>query len=221
MRNVILNLIIISTLGLYLGCSKDLAIVSKTVTEAYPKITLNGTEVVVLAPGQTFTDAGATVTPAYNSSGVLDSTSAANLNIKADSVKIGTAEGIYFVPYTYRNFYGFETTIKRKVVVVSQAYTANYAGKWKRTSNSIIANWTNLGSGVHSIQDPGGANLTDDFLYVIIKNDNSVIIPAQVMASGADITGLSSISFTPTQVKYAFRAGNGVYGTAVRTFDKQ
>jgi hypothetical protein len=41
------------------------------------------------------------------------------------------------------------------------------------------------------------------------------------MASGANITGLNSISFTPTQVKYAFRAGNGVYGTAVRTFDKQ
>jgi hypothetical protein len=220
MKKNFLILILIGALTAHLGCSKDPVIVSKTVVESYPSITLNGNEVVVLAPGQTFVDAGATVSPAYNSSGALDTTAAANLSIKADSVVIGTAEGIYFVPYTYRNYYGFETTIQRKVVIVSQAYTSNYAGKWKRTTG-IIANWTNLGSGVHAIKDPGGANLTGDFLYVIIKNDNSVLVPPQTMASGAVITGLNNISFTPTQVKYAFRAGNGVYGTAVRTFDKQ
>ena len=220
MRKIVLNIIALSTVVLFIGCSKDTGNVSQTVKEAYPSITLNGSEVVVLSPGQSFTDAGATVAPAYNSSGKLDTSATSNVSIKADSVVIGTTEGIYFVPYTYRNYYGFETTIKRKVVIVSQAYTSNYEGKWKRTTG-IIATWINLGSGVHAIQDPGGANLTDDFLYVIIKNDNSVVVPEQTMASGANITGLNSISFTPTQVKYAFRAGNGVYGTAVRTFDKQ
>lgn len=221
MKKNLLILIIIGTITFQFGCSKDPANVSKTVVESYPSIQLNGNEVVVLSPGQTFVDAGATVSPAYNSSGVLDTSAVANINIKADSVVIGTSEGIYFVPYTYRNYYGFETTVKRKVVIVSQAYTSNYTGKWKRTSNGIIANWTNLGSGVHAIQDPGGANLKDDILYVIIKDNNSVVVPEQTMASGANITGLNSIAFTPTQVKYAFRAGNGVYGTAVRTFDKQ
>lgn len=222
MKKNIFKLMPLVALTLFLvGCSKDEALVSKTVTEAYPTITLNGNEVIVLTAGQTFVDPGATVAPAYNTSGTMDTSAAANLSIKADSVVIGTTEGIYFVPYTYRNYYGFETTVKRKVVIVNQAYTSNYAGKWKRSTNGVIATWTNLGSGVHAIKDPGGANLTDDILYVIIKNDNSVIVPEQDMASGAHITGLNSIAFTPTQAKYAFRSGNGVYGTAVRTFNKQ
>jgi hypothetical protein len=148
--------------------------------------------------------------------------SALQYDIKADEVNIGTKEGIYFIPYTYTNYNGFKASVKRKIVVVNSAYTSNYAGNWKRSSNGIISKWTNLGSGVHAISDPGGANLKGDILYVIIKNDNSVIIPPQTLdESHAEITGLNSVSFSPTQVKYAFIAGNGVYGTAVRTFDKQ
>lgn len=223
MKNKFLNILSVGLAFVILGCDKDVAPVSKTVQEAFPIIELKGAEVVVLSAGQAFTDPGALVNPGYDASGnLISDTVAPSVSITADSVKIGTAEGIYFIPYTYRNKYGFETHISRKVVVVSQAYTSNYAGKWKRNTNGIIATYVNLGSGVHSIQDPGGAALTDDFMYVIIKNDNSVIVPPQVFAgSHADITGLNSVSFTPTQVKYAFRAGNGVYGTAVRTFDKQ
>lgn len=223
MKNNFLIAILVCSLILTLGCEKDNSNVSKTVVESFPVVQLNGNEVVVLSAGQTFVDPGALVNPGYTEDGTLVSdTVAPSIPIKADSVKLGTAEGIYFVPYTYRNKYGFQTKVQRKIVIVNQAYTSNYQGKWKRTSNGIIANWTNLGSGVHAISDPGGANLPGDILYVIIKNDNSVIIPEQTLAeSHAEITGLSSVSFTPTQVKYAFRAGNGVYGTAVRTFDKQ
>lgn len=222
MKNNILKLIILSATVLFMGCNKDVPAVSKVVQEVYPTIALKGSDLVVVPAGQTFVDPGATVMPGYNASGIIDTTSAANISIMADSVKLGTAEGIYFVPYSYQNVNGFKTTVKRKVVVVNQAYTSNYAGKWKRQGNNVIANWTNLGSGVHAISDPGGANLPEDVLYVIIKNDNTVIVPPQVTdGNHADITGLNSVSFTPTQVKYAFRAGNGVYGTAVRTFDKQ
>lgn len=222
MKNNFLNAIIVGCIVLLMGCEKDVPAVSKTVVESYPEITLKGSDLIVVPVGQTFVDPGATVMPGYNKNGILDTSSAAALSIMADSVKLGTAEGIYFIPYTYRNYYGFQKTVKRKVVVVNQAYTSNYAGKWKRTSNGVIATWTNLGSGVHAIQDPGGANLSTDIMYVIIKNDNTVIVPPQVTdGNHADITGLDNISFTPTVVKYAFRAGNGVYGTAVRTFNKQ
>jgi Domain of unknown function (DUF5011) len=222
MKNNILKLTLFVSAFIFIGCEKDVPVVSKVVQEVFPTIVLKGSDLVVVPAGQTFTDPGATVMPGYNSAGAIDTTSAANVSIMADSVKLGTAEGIYFVPYTYRNVNGFETTVKRKVVVVNQAYTSNYAGKWKRNTNGVIANWTNLGSGVHAISDPGGANLPTDILYIIIKNDNTVIVPEQTTAgNNAIITGLNSISFTPTQVKYAFRAGNGVYGTAVRTFDKQ
>ena len=221
MKNKILNTIITGCIILTLGCQKDVPAVSKTVVEAYPVITLKGADLIVVPAGQTFVDPGASVMPGYNADGKLDTSNASNISIMADSVKLGTEEGIYFVPYTYRNVNGFETKVKRKVVVVNQAYTSNYAGKWKRTSNGVIATWTNLGSGVHAISDPGGANLPEDVLYVIIKNDNSVIVPIQTTdGNHAEITGLNSISFTPTVVKYAFRAGNGVYGTAVRTFNK-
>lgn len=221
MKNNFLNAIIVACTVLLMGCEKEVPAVSKTVVEAYPEITLKGADLIVVPAGQTFVDPGATVMPGYNSAGKLDTSSAAALTIMADSVKLGTAEGIYFVPYTYRNIYGFETKVKRKVVVVNQAYTSNYAGKWKRSTNGVIANWTNLGSGVHAISDPGGANLPEDVLYVIIKNDNTVIVPEQTTdGNHAEITGLNSISFTPTVVKYAFRAGNGVYGTALRTFNK-
>lgn len=221
MKNKILSILALSLMIAFIGCKKEV-MPSKTVTVAYPSITLKGSDLVVVPAGQTFVDPGATVAPGYNTSGVLDTSASANVTIMADEVKLGSAEGIYFVPYTYRNVNGFETTVKRKVVVVNQAYTSNYAGKWKRQGNNVIANWTNLGSGVHAISDPGGANLPTDILYVIIKNDNTVIVPEQTTdGNHAIITGLNSVSFTPTQVKYAFRAGNGVYGTAVRTFDKQ
>jgi hypothetical protein len=216
--NIILAIVVLTTL---LGCKKE-EMPSKTVQESFPIIELKGAEVVVLQAGQKYTDPGALVNPGYDEAGnLISDTIAPSQALSADPVTIGTAEGIYFIPYTYRNKYGFESSISRKVVVVSQAYTSNYAGKWKRSSNGLIATWTNLGSGVHAIKDPGGANIPGDILYVIIKNDNTVIVPVQDMGSSANILGLNSISFTPTVVKYAFKAGNGVYGTAVRTFNKQ
>jgi hypothetical protein len=222
MKNILLFTTFLGLMSLIVGCEKEVAPVSKVVIEAFPKIVLGGTEVVVLQVGQSFTDEGAKVNPGYTESGErVSDTAAPSISIKADSVKIGSAEGIYFVPYTYRNKYGFETTLKRKVVVVTQAYTSNFAGQWKRTSNNVIATWKNLGSGVHSISDPGGANIPTDVLYVIIKNDNSVIIPMQTMASGAEIVGLNTFSLTASVAKYAFISGNGVYGTALRTFNKQ
>jgi hypothetical protein len=229
MKNNILKLIFFVSTFLFMGCEKEIPAVSKTVEESYPSITLNGAEVVVVAAGQTFTDPGATVSPGYSTTGeLLPAGSTVTIPIKADAVELGTAEGIYFIPYTYRNYYGFESTISRKVVVVNQAYTSNYAGTWKRAATGGLQTWKNLGSGVHEIQNPGGvatsaanAALLADKLYVIIKNDNSVIAPVQTFpGSNATCSKLTGVSFTATQVKYALNC-DGVYGTAVRTFDKQ
>ena len=224
MKKILNITYILCLVTLFIGCTKDNLYPSTIAIEAFPSITLNGGEVMVLSAGQTFADPGATVHPGYDDKGnLLSDTSTLTYSIKASEAKIGTAEGIYFVKYTYRNFNGFETTAKRKVVVVNQAYTSNYAGQWKRTNN-VVNTWKNLGNGVHEISDPGGVGAEphkSDKLYIIIKNDNTVICPEQeVPSTHVTVSALTNVSFTPTQVKYTIIA-NGAYGTAVRTFNKQ
>jgi hypothetical protein len=192
------------------ACKKDEDNVSKIVDVSYPEITLKGTDVVHLAVGATYTDAGATL---------KDDITGQTSDLTAPADAVNTAEvGLYVVNFSASNANGYETSLSRVVTVTNVNDPIDYSGEYVRSANGQICTIEKVSNGVYKLTNPGGAVGADDvIIYMVETTPGTFIAPSQPSSVGT--FGLSGIEFSNNA--FSWVAVNAGYGTAVRTFVKQ
>lgn len=196
---------------IFTGCKKDTtADVSNAVKVSYPEITLNGNELVIVAVGATYTDAGAKLT---------DDITGAISDIQPTSSNVNTATpGLYVVTFSASNSNGFETTASRLVAVSSVNNPIDRSGTYLRTATGVNCYITKLASGVYKVANPGGAGVgANTIVYMVETALNVYSAPPQPTDAGT--FSVININFTATGATW--NVVNAGYGTGQRVFVKQ
>ena len=199
---------------LLVACAEEYPGTEKVVT--YPEIVLTGGNEVIIVEGDSWVDEYV---------GLVGET-------EVPVTKEGNADpntpGIYQISYSAENAEGFVATSNRIVVVLESSPSAiDLTGSWLRAATGVTNVITKTSDRSYQMSNAGGFNAdpASDILQVELLNVNDVIlyIPIQTDDSGIQVqsinNGTAKIN-SPTQIQYAFNA-SGVYGTAVRTFNKQ
>jgi hypothetical protein len=184
--------------------------VSSIVKVSYPEITLNGNELVTVAVGASYTDAGAKLT---------DDITGAVSDIQPTSSNVNTAQpGLYVVTFSAANSNGFETTATRLVAVTSVNNPIDRSGTYLRTATGINCYITKIANGVYKVQNPGGAGVgVNTFVYMVETALNVYVAPPQPTDAGT----MSVINITFTSTGATWNVLNSLYGTGSRIFVKQ
>jgi hypothetical protein len=210
LRNIFINTLLVGPFFLA-GCEKDgTANLSKEVKVSYPEITLNGSEIAVVALGGTYTDAGAKL---------KDDISGKITDIQPSSGTVNTSKaGLYVLTFTAANENGFETTAARLVAVTSVTGTPNREGKYLRAATGVNAFITKVADGVYKVKNPGGAGIgVNTVVYFVETAPNTFVCPDQPTDFGQ--MSVSDINFTAGGATW--RVLNASYGTGIRTFTKE
>lgn len=211
MRNKFLILALLPVL-LTISCKKNTDNLSKVVKVSFPSIALNGQDVVIVAQGSNYTDAGAKLT---------DDITGAVTDIQPVSNNVNTAQpGIYVVSYSASNANGFEAAAARTVIVPSTVTgTPDRSGDYERVNpvSGFSAIITKVVNSVYKVQNPGGAGAGVDLVvYYLETAPNVFICPQQPTADGP--FGVINIAFTATGASW--NIVNAGYGTQQRFFEK-
>lgn len=193
------------------GCKKDTtADVSKSVKVSYPEITLNGNQLVTLAVGATYNDAGAKL---------KDDITGAISDIQPTSSNVNTATpGLYIVTFSASNSNGFETTATRLVAVTSVNNPIDRSGTYLRTATGVNCYIAKIAPGVYRVTNPGGAGVgANTIVYMVETALNVYTAPPQPTNAGT--FSVININFTATGATW--NVVNAGYGTGTRTFVKQ
>ena len=202
---LLLPLLIISS------CKKETTEnVSTTVKVSYPEITLNGNDLVVVAVGANYADAGAKL---------KDDITGAISDIQPTESNVNTAQpGLYVVTFSASNSNGFETTASRLVAVTSVNNPIDRSGTYLRAATGINCYITKIANGVYKVQNPGGAGVgVNTFVYMVETAVNVYVAPPQP----TDVGEMSVININFTATGATWNVINPVYGTGTRTFVKQ
>lgn len=197
--------------SLLTACKKETTNnVSKTVKVSYPEITLNGAELVKVAVGATYTDAGAKL---------KDDISGKITDIQPTSSNVNTANpGLYTVNFTAANENGFETSVTRLVAVTSVNNAIDYSGTYLRTATGEKAFVTRVAAGVYKVVNPGGATIGRATTVYFVETSPDVFV-APNQPSDAGTISVINIKFTSTGATW--NVLNVLYGTGQRVFIKQ
>ncbi len=218
MKKQYFNLIIILLLVAFVAaCSKDSEDVSRET--AYPVLKIKGDQFMTIAKGSTFTDPG------------IDATIGGSpVQYQTEGTVNATTPGVYKLTYSAVNSDGYSSVVKRWVgVYESNIIGKDYSGVWKRSSNSVLTNWTKDANnqGLYVTDNVGGVDLATspafgfDIRIFNIK-DSTLVIPLQPATIGGELT-CTSINLKPS-------VGNGQaswvvihinYGPSTRTFNRQ
>jgi hypothetical protein len=210
MKNIII--IIFLTIILF-SCKKKSDDVSKVVTVSYPTISFTGSKFYSINVGAAAPTIQAT---AYDS--LLEESYPVDYDPSV--IDVSTA-GLYVVPMTATNKYGYEGADVVFVAVTNIPASVDLSGTYKRTSNSEPVHIVEVANGLYETDDVGGAATLEVTAYFAQLNDTLLTLPPQptkvgtlhcVNAKIKDIAGDTTIS-------WAVR--NASFGTAVRTFVKQ
>jgi len=208
---------------IFFGCAKEENF-NNTSTEVgiskvvfFPILSTKGDRLVILQPGATYTEQGATATlnnqpTQFTTTGTVDV----------------SKPGIYSIAYEAKNEQGFSATDFRTVVVIASNVDANnFSGTYARhvggAPNGQTSTWTKIANGVYTVVNPGGA--TGVTATAVNYTGNLIAIPPQITEAGlfsSAITSTSGIYYpTANPPKYDWAIVNPGYGTALRTFVKQ
>jgi Domain of unknown function (DUF5011) len=204
-------LLLLAPVFVITGCKKETsADVSKTVKVSYPEITLNGNALVILAPGASYTDAGAKL---------KDDITGAVTDIKPTSNPVNTAQpGLYVVTFSALNANGFEATAARLVAVAPGTGTINREGIYLRTATGVNCVITKVAEGVYKLQNPAGfSGAANSIVYMVETAPNAYSCPAQPTDLGS--MSVINIAFNATGVTW--NVINANLGTQQRVFIKQ
>ncbi len=187
----------------------------------FPSITINGSNIMSISKGGTFTDPGATA--------ILGTTSVPYTT--SMTIGLTTAVGVYTIIYTASNAQGNTATAWRMVnvapaSVVSDpiASTNDLSGTYARTSNSVTSTWTKIATGVYWVENPGGATAGAGAHVVAVNySGNTISIPAQNAPELGGNTSSTDEAYAPVPAPatYSWKIVNAGYGHALRTFVKQ
>jgi hypothetical protein len=208
MRNKYLLLAALSML-LVVSCEKKTDDVSTIVDVSFPTITLNGSEVVRLSVGASYTEAGAKLT---------DDITGAVSDIDPVSDNVNTAQpGLYFVQYTAANSNGFETNAVRYVAVTNVTGTTDISDTYLRPATGENCVITKVAEGVYKVQNPGGAAGADGVIVYFVETSPGVYLcPPQPTEVGT--MSVNNITITPTGASW--NVDNPGYNPNLRTFTR-
>jgi hypothetical protein len=159
----------------------------------FPLISTNGEKVVAIEEGNDYTDPGATaslngVTAEYTTSQTITSS---------------TAPGVYTITYTAANEQGFTATDWRMVVVTPSSVISDpvvgandFSGTYLRAATGVTSTWTKIGTGVYTVENPGGSSGVGLLVVAVNYSGNTISIPEQ---TAPDFGG----SVSSTEVTYA------------------
>jgi Domain of unknown function (DUF5011) len=207
MKSLYRLLFLFAALSLF-SCKKE---TTKDVSQVYkvPSIALVGDDVVAVAVGATYTDAGAK----YSAE---DGTVS---NIQSTSTNVNTAvAGLYLVNYAVTSKSGiYQTEASRLVAVTSVNNPVDRTGTYLRAATGVNCFVKQIANGVYEVTNPGGAGVgTHTVVYFVETALNTFICPTQPTDAGD--FAVIEINFTATGATW--RVQNAGYGTGVRTFTK-
>ena len=222
MNKYILSLLIIIS-GLAFSCNKhDINNTDENVGISrvifFPIVELNGSSLMVIDKGTTFTDPGVNAT--VNGEPVTPTI----------TVSVNTsANGIYYLKYSAVNADGFSASADRIIIVKNATAVApDYSGNWQRNAGAFgVSRWIQLTPTTYAVSDPGGANYTNFWVIVTVSGTTPVIpaqnVPQQLGGAPTSINSISSGAFTGTTTgsRYNWAINTSGFGTGNRTFVKQ
>lgn len=215
MKKIVLYTLL-TTLILGVGACKKIEnqTPSKVVKVTYPGLVLKGDEGVTINVGDTYVDAGATLT---------DDITGAVSDVAGDisGVDVNT-EGLYFVTFTAANANGYETTIVRPVAVTGISNAFDISGEYLCAARGGTANFTKISRGLFKSDNVNGGVTALGSIYMMVKSDMSLDVPMQYSVDGG-FTGDfldEELTLSPdTSYVYAIDAPG--FGPAPRLFEKQ
>jgi len=206
-------------LCLFISCSKKETVENTATTVGhssiifFPSLAINGEQLVILQPGETFTEEGAT---AILNGQPIDYTTTGTVDL--------TTPGIYVLNYEAKNEQGYSATDFRTVVVMGNDVAAHdYSGTYDRivsgAPNGQTSTWTKIGTGVYTVVNPGGA--TGVTATAVNYTGDKIAIPLQTTSAGpfSSTNGVYYPAAVPPY--YEWKIVNAGYGTALRTFVKK
>ncbi len=196
------------------GCKKiENQFPSTVVKVSYPMITLKGDNAISINVGDTYTDAGATLTDDITG-GVTD--------IVGDASGVNTAEeGLYFVRYTAANANGYSTTIVRPVAVTGISDVFDISGEYLNAARGGTAMVTKVSRGLFlSDNVNGGGSLGS--IYMMVKSDSTLNVPAQWSNDGGfDGDYIDESIYLSPDTAYEYTIDAAGFGNSPRLFEKQ
>ena len=211
-------IILILFIGFFVsGCKKDPDVVSKVVEVTYPSIVINGSLVVYVPVGGSYTELGAVLTDDITGASTTISPTESNIDFNTP--------GLYKVSFTAKNTNGFKTSVYRTVLVMN--YTPpvgldpnfDISGLYQRT-NGIYVNLYKVDNGLYVIDNFAGSSTV--YPAILLTPDTvSIDIPAQESFDGFALDVTSETYTTTPAIKFSYRVAAKNFGTSVRTFIKQ
>lgn len=203
------------------GCQGDFVDSKPTF---WPDIQINGDETVIVEFGDTYTDAGATVT-----------VNGSPIPYETESDVDDTELGAYTVVYSAINEDGIEASKTRTVIVADVAANADdLSGTYQRSSNTPVTVWTKVADFTYIANNPGGVGNNPPFnveFVVYSVAPGIVVVPLQQQgglapfyATTGSVGGSTLIPFNTAaavgEVAYEWYLNGPNFGPAIRTFKK-
>lgn len=200
--------------GLLSGCEDETDNVSQVVDVTYPTIELNGEPYVSIIVGTSYSDPGAVLTDSL--AGTVT-----ELTPDVQGLDVNTP-GLYLIPFSARNQYGFETIVQRAVAVVPPEVAAiDLSGQYVRSLNGVVVNVTRLGDGLYQMDNVGGVPPPSTAIYPVVFVQTS---PTTISVPQQEVAGAGTFDCTQETLLengFSWVVINPGFGTGVRTFVKQ
>jgi Domain of unknown function (DUF5011) len=178
----------------------------------FPSVNIKGDKLLIINQGSTFTDPGAVA--------LLNGTS---FQFTTTGTVDANTPGIYDLTYSATNPEGYSAADWRTVVVIGNDISSNdFSGVYLRTATGITSTWTKIGSGIYSVENPGGSSGVGLNVIAVNYTDTKIAIPHQISPDFGEVSSSDeTYALTPLPPAYSWVFHAGGYGTALRTFRKQ
>lgn len=211
MRKIIIAASILTAFAV--GCKKE-DNVSQVVAVSYPTITVTGSQFYSINVNGAAPDIQAT---AY------DSTIGESYPAEYDASVIDvTTPGLYVVPITATNKFGYIGSNVVYVAVTEISDAIDLSGTYVRTANNEPVHITKMARGLYETDDVGGAASLEITAYFAQIDDSTLSFPYQPTAAGElgvidPAVGVNDDGDTTL----SWNVDNVFFGTQRRTFVKQ
>lgn len=198
------------TLFAAMSCEEDKVTEGISTITYYPVITLKGEQWNQVAVGGTFTDAGATATEGDK-----------EIAVKVTGTVDTKTPGVYVLEYEAVNKDGFSSVEYRYVGVISAAATADLTGNYKRNAGANgVSKVTKVSGNLYTANNVGGVAVPSpgETVYFYYFDKGKIGCPYQLTPGNAFECVNASVK---EGVSYSWVVLNPLFGTALRTFEKQ
>jgi len=129
--------------------------------------------------------------------------------------------GLYVVPMTSKNKYGYEGTDVVFVAVTNIPESVDLSGTYLRAATGATPTITEVANGLYMTDDVGGAPSLPITAYFAQLDDSTLVLPPQPTAAGTLSAVNAKVRDVAGDTVITWAVRNASFGTAARTFVKQ